>query len=150
MKTTKRSNQTFPSPIRFSIYLFAVAVLCFVNWTALRADDPVEDMTSTLEERLFDALIEEADSDPELENWMLNFADDYLVANKEQDIVLEDWMLNFADDYHSANTEHDIALEDWMIDCDIFCSIDSEKEQILKEWMVNTDEWSRNELLAKK
>ena len=82
MKTTKRSNPSLPSPFKFSVYIFAVAVLCFINWTALRAENPTEDRTRTLEERLADALIEEADPAPEIEDWMLNLSDDLMADRK--------------------------------------------------------------------
>ena len=37
MKTTKISNRSLPSHIRFSIYLAGLAVFWFINWSALKA-----------------------------------------------------------------------------------------------------------------
>ncbi|MFC2112583.1 hypothetical protein ACFLTA_04870 [Bacteroidota bacterium] len=128
MKTTSRTNTSLPTPFRFSAYIFAVAVICFINWAVLKAADPANSETHSLESRLAIALIEE--SDPVME--------------------LEDWMLNFADDYLAENTESEIALETWMYDYDAFCSVDTEVVQTLKDWMVNTDEWSSKTFLAEK
>ena len=64
MKTTSRTSRTLPSPFKFSIYLLAVAVFCFINWTALRAGDPANNENSSLEARLADALVPVADPEP--------------------------------------------------------------------------------------
>ncbi len=94
MKTTKRSNQTLPSPFKFSIYLFAVAVFCFVNWTALRAEEPAENMTWTLEDRLTEALIEEADPEMQLEDWMVDYSEFCHAEDNETEPSLKEWMVN--------------------------------------------------------
>ncbi len=73
MKTTKRSNRSLPSPVKFSIYLIAFAVVCFINWTALKASDPEPVEVKSLESRLAAALVPAADPEPRLEDWMLNF-----------------------------------------------------------------------------
>ena len=95
MKTTKRSNPSLPSPFKFSVYIFAVAVLCFINWTALRAGNPAVDIAMTLEESLADALIEESDLEMQLEDWMLSISENFLAETTEQEIALESWMLTF-------------------------------------------------------
>ena len=128
MKTTNRTNSSLPTPFRFSVYIFAVAVLCFINWTALKASDPADSESLSIESRLIVASIEEPEPEIQLEDWMLTFADEYMTDNAEQEIALESWMFNY----------------------DVFCSVDFEDEQSLKEWMVNTTEWSRKKLLAEK
>jgi hypothetical protein len=95
MKTTKRSSsKTLPSPIKVSIYLLVVAVCCFINWTVLRAGDPVNSVSNSLEERLAAALVPETDPEPALEDWMLTFAHDYVADNAESEIALENWMVD--------------------------------------------------------
>ena len=155
MKTTSRNSRTLPSPIRFSIYIIAVAAFCFVNWTALKAADPAENEARSLEARLAEALVPVADPEPvledwmltvpeseiRLESWMLTFAEDYLAANAESEIRLENWMLTV--------TESEIALESWMVDCDEFQGTE-ETAPAVEEWMVNTASWTAPEFLAKK
>ena len=128
MKTTNRTNSSLPTPFRFSVYIFAVAVLCFINWTALKASDPADSESLSIESRLIVASIEEP----------------------EPEIQLEDWMLTFADGNLASNTEQDITLEDWMFDYDVFRSVDTEDEQQLREWMVSTDAWVIPGLYASK
>ena len=88
MKTTSRTSRTLPSPIRFSIYILAVAVFCFVNWTALKAADPADNEAGSLETRLAEALVPVADPEPELEDWMLTIAED-----TETELTVEEWMV---------------------------------------------------------
>jgi hypothetical protein len=152
MKTTKRSSgKTLPSPFKVSIYLLIVTAFCFINWTVLRAGDPVNNSVNSLEARLTAALMPEADPEPALEAWMLNFADEYLAENAETEIALEDWMLTFSDEYLVEHSESDIALEDWMVDRLEFNSAgNSETEPAVEEWMVNASSWVNNDFLARK
>jgi hypothetical protein len=174
MKTTKRSSsKTLPSPIKVSIYLLVVAVCCFINWTVLRAGDPVNSVSNSLEERLAAALVPETDPEPALEDWMLTFADEYLAVNAESEIALEEWMLSFADayiadnaeseialedwmltfahDYVADNAESEIALENWMVDRLEFIGAEEiETEPAVEEWMVNTSSWIEFLYMARK
>jgi hypothetical protein len=152
MKTTKRSSsKTLPSPIKVSIYLLVVAVCCFINWTVLRAGDPVNSVSNSLEERLAAALVPETDPEPALEDWMLTFADAYIADNAESEIALEDWMLTFAHDYVADNAESEIALENWMVDRLEFIGAEEiETEPAVEEWMVNTSSWIEFLYMARK
>jgi hypothetical protein len=165
MKTTSRTSRILPSPIRFSIYIIAVAAFCFVNWTALKAADPADDEAPSLEARLAEALVPVADPEPELEDWMLIVPENYNTVVAESEIILENWMLTFADEYVAANTESEIrleswmltvteseiALESWMVDrAEFQDSEDTEIELTVEEWMVTSSTWINTVILAKK
>ena len=108
MKTTSQTTRSFPKPVKFSLYVGAVVVLCFFNWVALQA----QGSSISLESRLAAALVEEVERDIELEGWMLTISEDNL-AIVETQIKLEPWMLTFPDDY-LVKSDTDIIVEDWM------------------------------------
>ena len=108
MKTTSQTTRSFPKPVKFSLYVGAVVVLCFFNWVALQA----QGSSISLENRLAVALVEEVERDIELEGWMLTISEDNL-AIVETQIKLEPWMLTFPDDY-LVKSDTDIIVEDWM------------------------------------
>ncbi|MCK4748152.1 MAG: hypothetical protein KAT15_13980, partial [Bacteroidales bacterium] len=87
MKTTNETKRDFPKPFRFALYLLTVSAICFLNWMAIYAGDPVPENSRNLENRLAAALIIESDPEPVLEDWMLTFSDDYLVENSESEIA---------------------------------------------------------------
>ena len=130
MKTQKNTNPTLPSPVKFSFYLLAVALVCFLNWNALKASDPVDGKTETLAARLEAALVPVAEEEIELEDWMLTISDEIAA---ESEIVLEDWMLSF----------DEIVLADWML-------VVPDPAPAIEEWMVNTDSWFKVEFMATK
>lgn len=123
MKTTSQTTRSFPKPVRFSIYVCAVVVLCFFNWIALQA----ENSTKSLEKRLADALVEEVEAEIEVQDWMLSFSDDCLTA-VETEIKLEPWMLTIYDN----------------------CLSKRENQLSVEHWMVNTLLWETAYLLARK
>ena len=108
MKTTSQTIRSFPKPVKFSLYVGAIVVLCFFNWVALHAEGPAK----SLENRLAAALVEEVEAEIEIQDWMLSFSDDFLTA-AETEIILEPWMLTFSDDY-LVKSETEISVEPWM------------------------------------
>ena len=140
MKTQKHSNRTLPSPVKFSFYLLAVVALCLLNWNALKASDAINGDPMTLEARLEAALVPVVETAIELEDWMLNIADEVAV---ESEIVLEDWMLTFDNNLIADNEESEIVLADWML-------IVPDPSPAIEDWMVNTDSWFKVEFMATK
>ena len=144
MKTTNQTTRSFPEPVRFSIYVCAVVVLCFFNWIVLQAQDPAK----SLEKRLAVALVEEVEAEIEVQDWMLTFSDDCLTA-VETEIKLEPWMLAFSDDY-MADREPEIEIEPWMLTISDDCLSKRENQLSVEHWMVNTLLWETAYLLARK
>jgi len=140
MKTQKTSNPNLPSPVKFSIYIIAVALLGLLNWNALKASDPESDETKTLKVRLEAALVPVVETEIVLEDWMLTFSNEVAF---EDEIELEDWMLNVDENLITDAAELEIALEDWML-------IVPDPAPAIEDWMVNTETWASAEYLAKK
>jgi hypothetical protein len=78
MKTTSQTTRPLPKPVRFSLYIGAVAALCFLNWVALPAQESWMLNVS-------DDFMTASDTEIEFESWMLTIA---------RDIIVEDWMTN--------------------------------------------------------
>lgn len=115
MKTINKNKSSFPRPVKFVIYLIAVTIVGFMNWTAINAIDPPMEATPNLETRLADALVPLSDPEPELEDWIMlisaniinnsfeteNNLETRLAEALEQiddpQPELEDWILNFSD-----------------------------------------------------
>ena len=88
MKTINNSKRRFPKPIKFSMYLVLVVTLGFLNWMTTYANDSEMEERS-LETRLAEALIPEADPEPELEAWILKLSDHSETAKSENVTNLE-------------------------------------------------------------
>lgn len=144
MKTTSQNTKPFPKPVKFSVYVGAVAVLCFFNWVALQAQDPFVN----LEDRLAAAVIEEVEEDIELENWMLNISEDYL-AIVETEIAVEPWMLTLSNDF-IVDREPEIEIEPWMLTFSDDYLVKNETEIAVEDWMTSTYFWGTAILLARK
>ena len=144
MKTTNQTTRLFPNPAKFSLYIGAVAVLCFLNWVTLQAQFP----ENSLENRLAAALVEEVEPEMEIEPWMLNISDDYL-ATIESEIILEPWMLTFSDDI-IADSEPEIDLEPWMLTISEDYLASHEPDVTVEDWMTSTFLWDTAFLLARK
>ena len=117
MKTTNQTTKRFPDGFRMILYIAAVAMLGFFKCYIVKAEDPENDThyANSLEA----ALYVEAESEIKLEDWMLNFNDDFLVELEEEEVVLEDWMLDpdyfNVPDYLIVDEEEELELEDWML-----------------------------------
>ena len=144
MKTTSQTTRPFPKPVKFSVYVGAVAVLCFFNWVALQAQEAFVNP----EDRLAAAVVEEVEEDIELENWMLKLSEDYL-AIVETEIALEPWMLTFSNDF-IADREPEIEIEPWMLTFSDDYLVNSESEIAVEDWMTSTFFWDTAVLLARK
>ena len=144
MKTTSQTARSFPKPVKFSLYVGAVVVLCFFNWVALQAQDP----SKSLENCLAVALVEEVERDIELEGWMLTISDDYL-AIVETQIQLEPWMLTLSNDY-IADRELEIEIEPWMLTFSDDYLVKSDADIFVEDWMTSTFLWDTAYLLAMK
>ena len=77
MKTISNSKRRFPKPIKFAMNLVLVASLGFLNWMTTYANDSEMEERS-LENRLAEALIPEADPEPKLESWLLTLSEDLM------------------------------------------------------------------------
>ena len=144
MKTTNQTTRSFPKPVKFSIYVCAVVVLCFFNWVALQAEDPEK----SLENRLAAALVEEVEAEIEVASWMLTLSDELLTA-VETEIILEPWMLTFSNDY-IADREPEIEIEPWMLTFSDDYLTESEPDIPVENWMTDTFLWDTAYLLARK
>jgi hypothetical protein len=122
MKTISNNNRNFPKPFRFAIYVVAVTIVGFMNWMAISANDPVMESSLKLESRLSEALAPLPDPEPELEEWILKFADDFkknkqtknsletrlaeaLEPAEDPEYELEDWILTLSEDILSAEMD---------------------------------------------
>jgi hypothetical protein len=144
MKTTSQTTRSFPKPVKFSIYVCAVAVLCFFNWVAIQAEGPAK----SLENSLVAALVEEVEAEIEVESWMLTFSNDY-IADREPEIEIEPWMLTFADDCLTT-METEIEVESWMLTFADDYMANSETDLSVEDWMTNTFLWDTAYMLARK
>ncbi len=84
MKTQNNTTQILPSPVKFSIYLIAVALVCFLNWNALNASDYIYVETEIMEARLDAALVPVTENEIVLEEWMLEVVDGCLFAENNE------------------------------------------------------------------
>jgi hypothetical protein len=144
MKTTNQTTRSFPKPVMFSLYVGVVVILCFFNWVALQAQGP----SISLESRLAAALVEEVESEIEIENWMLTISDDYF-AMVESQIKLEPWMLISSNDY-IADREPEIEIEPWLLTFSDDYLGKSESDIFVEDWMISTFLWETAYLLARK
>ena len=144
MKTKSQTNRPFPKPVKFSLYVGSVVVLCFFNWVALHAEGPAK----SLENRLAAALVEEVEAEIEIQDWMLTFSDDFLTA-AESEIRLEPWMLTFSNDY-IADREPEIEIEPWMLTFSDDYLVKSETDISVEDWMTSTFLWDTAYMLARK
>ena len=164
MKTRSQTTRPFPKPAKFSLYLGAVVILSFFNWVALQAQDP----TGSIENPLAAAVVEE-EAEIQLENWMLNVSDEYMVdaepeinlepwmltlsdeylADAEPQIILEPWMLVFSDDFR-ADKEPELDIEPWMLSFSDGFLASGESKMTVEEWMTDTFLWDTAFMLAKK
>lgn len=144
MKTTSQTTRPFPKPVKFSLYVGSVVVLCFFNWVALQAQSPAKN----LENRLAAALVEEVEAEIEIQDWMLTFSDDYLAA-AETEIILEPWMLTFSNDF-IVDREPEIEIEPWMLTFSDDYLVKSETDISVEDWMTSTFLWDTAYMLARK
>lgn len=144
MKTISQTTRSFPKPVKFSLYVGAVAVLCFFNWVALQAQGP----SKSIENRLAAALVEEVETEIELESWMLTISNDYL-AIVETEIKLEPWMLTFSNDY-IADREPEIEIEPWMLTFSDDYLVNGDTDISVEDWMTSSFLWDTAFLLARK
>ena len=150
MKTTMQTTREFPQPVRFSLYMCAVAVLCFFNWVALHAQSvPYAENTDNPLETV---LAEENEPDLQLQDWMMDLGNGYLAAAAEPELRVEPWMLSFNNDYMVQTDESEISFQLWMVNFEQRCLVvDAEEEYPVECWMVSTCTWDcGNNLLAKK
>ncbi len=144
MKTTSQTTRPFPKPVKFSLYVGSVVVLCFFNWVALQAEGPAK----SLESRLAAALVEEVEAEIEIQDWMLTFSDDYLTA-AETEIILDYWMLTFSNDF-IVDREPEIEIEPWMLTFSDDYLVKSETDISVEDWMTRTFLWDIAYILARK
>jgi hypothetical protein len=149
MKTAKQTNQHFPRPGRFSLYICAVAIMCFLNWVALVAQSVP---SAKYDLSLWDtALAEEYEPDIQLQDWMMDFENGYAALSEEPEIEVEPWMLSFNTDYMVETGETEINFEPWMINFEQRCLIVDEESDIpVACWMVSTCTWCAASLIARK
>ncbi len=144
MKTTSQSTRSFPKPVKFFLYLTAVAVFCFFNWVTLQAQGPEK----SLENRLTAALVEEIEAEIEIQDWMLTFSEDVL-ATEGNEIELESWMLTVSQDF-IADREPEMELEPWMLSFSDDHLANGESELCVEGWMTDTFLWGTAYMFARK
>ena len=116
MKTTKQTTKRFPDGFRMILYIAAVAALGFLSFTVKAADyEKFSDCLARLE---VDDIIQ-IETEIRLEDWMLNFNDEFLAETEDENVGLEDWMLTPASftmpDYLIVEKEEEPVLESWML-----------------------------------
>jgi hypothetical protein len=150
MKTAKQTTGNFPRPGRFSLYICAVLVMCFLNWVALNAQNARE--ANNFKSQLVIALEEENEPAIQLKDWMTDFKIGNLAVNEEPDLEVEPWMLSFDHDYMAGADESEINFEPWMVNFEQRCLlVEVEQDFPVACWMVSTSTWEcGTSLLAKK
>ena len=150
MKTFSINNKDFPTPRRMALYLMSVVAFCFFNWAVLYAEGNNMNEAASLESRLAEALKPTLDPQYEIEDWLVNFSDVYMVeesrsANSlqtrlsqalepvaEEEPALEEWLLTFSDNMPGSNMEEISKLESRLADA-LEPIADPEPE--LEDWM---------------
>jgi hypothetical protein len=137
MKTTDTTTRkSLPTPIRFTAYLVAVAAFCFLNWTVLKAGDPVEYHSAEFKAELAEAIAEDTETELIVENWMLGFDEATLADNDE--IQVEEWMLGY-DEVTLTAREEEIEVEEWMLGYDEV-TLAAREDVEVEEWMLGYDD----------
>jgi hypothetical protein len=141
MKTAMKIDQKFLMPGRFSLYIFAVAILCFFNWVVLNAQ--VTSTESKVNKQLALALDEADEPELQVQDWMMDFENEYLAVSKEPEIIVEPWMLSFSPANHTASSdESEMGIEPWMVNFEQRCLVvDAEKDIPVSSWMVSPCTW---------
>jgi len=140
MKTAKQTTGNFPRPGRFSLYICAVMVLCFFNWVALNAQTVKK--VNNINSQFAIALAEVDEPAIQLQDWMLDFENEYLVENEEPELNVEPWMLSFSHDYMTGSVDSEISFEPWMVNFEQRCLVvEIEEEFAIESWMVSTCTW---------
>ncbi|KPL17292.1 MAG: hypothetical protein AMS23_07365 [Bacteroides sp. SM1_62] len=140
MKTAHQTTGDFPRPGRFSLYICAVVVLCFLNWVALNAQTTRK--ADNFYSQLVIALADEEEPAIQLQDWMMDFENGYLAENEEPEINVEPWMLSFSHDHVAGTGESEISLEPWMINFEQRCLVvEAEQDFPLECWMVSNCRW---------
>ncbi len=128
MKTTTRSSRSLPSPLKFSFYLLVVTAFCFLNWTFLKAGDPVQHDNESLESMIVEAMLEE------------------LVPETGSGDLVSTPVVNSYPETHEQTLE----LEAWMFSYEAFSMVEAESDPTLEDWMINASAWSAPEYIASK
>ena len=140
MKTAKQTTGNFPRPGRLSLYICGVVVLCFFNWIALNAQ--ITRMADNFDSQMVIALEEEDEPAIQLQDWMMDFENEYLAVNEEPELKVEPWMLSFNHDYMAGANESDISFEPWMVNFEQRCLVVEEEQDFpVENWMVSTCTW---------
>ncbi len=140
METANHRAGNFPRPGVFSLYVFAVVVMCFFNWVILNAQPTSK--ANNLDSQLVIALTDEEEPDIQLRDWMMDFNKEFLAVNEEPELCVEPWMLSFSLDYMTRTEESEIIFEPWMINFEKRCLvIEDERDVPVECWMVCTYTW---------
>ena len=124
MKTTKMNKQKSPGFKRMFLYLMAVSILGYCSCMFLEAGEPEVDAEAAKRARLFALLSEEAESEIQLEAWMMAISkveeSAWYAEIPEEELELEAWMLNLdllnGPEHYAEIIEESLELEDWMFD----------------------------------
>ncbi len=124
MKTTKWNNQKTPGFKRMFVYLMAVSILCYCSCMFIVAGEPEVDAEAAKRARLVALLSEEAESEIQLEAWMMAIdmveKTAWYADIPEEELELETWMLNIdlldGPIHYAEINEAPLELEDWMFD----------------------------------
>ena len=124
MKTTKRNMLEKPGFKRMFIYLMAVSLLGYCSCMFIEAGEPEVDAETARRARLVELLRVEAESEIQLEAWMMAIdmveKTAWYAEVQEEELELEAWMLNFdlldGPVHYAEINEEPLNLEDWMFD----------------------------------
>ena len=140
MKTAKQPIRSLPRPGRFSLYICAVVVMGFFNWIALNAQTIKKPYKPDNQPAI--SLSEEIEPAIQLQDWMTDFENGYLLVNADPELKVEPWMLSFSDDYMTGPGESEISFKPWMVNFEQRCLVvDKEMEFTVEDWMVSTCTW---------
>ncbi len=136
MKATKRERRKTPGFKRMFVYMMALAVLAYCSCMFIEAGEPEMNTKAAKRARLVEILSEAAESEIQLEAWMMAIdmveESAWYTEIPDEELNLEGWMFNFdlldGPKIYAEIIEEPLELEDWMFD---ICS------------------WNVNELLAK-
>jgi hypothetical protein len=89
------------------MYTVLVSAFCFLNYMSISANDPGYSQVKSLEIRLAEALVPEADPEHDLEDWILTFSENIHLETRLAEALkpvsdpepeIENWMLTLSDD----------------------------------------------------
>jgi hypothetical protein len=112
MKTFSLTNKINQKSRSHRFFILSILIFCLFGWSALHAEGHPMDDESNLQERLSEALEPVAESDYEIEGWLLNFSDIISIEEFQAAYPLDLRLVQAL----APVTEEEPALEAWLVE----------------------------------